>query len=150
MIYSEFLNIANVTENDITADTYDNIIEPMYMATNLSKYDFVKMLNIKEICNTYPNVNKTEKELVKLIAKMRKNLGLRTMHEEENKFIELAKQYCELKGMEYCYEEGIVHEIPLYERGCSMYTGFVARKGNAYLTYKIGKTVEIWKSYIAA
>ena len=103
MMYSEFLNIANVTENDITADTYDNIIEPMYMATTLSKYEFVKMLNIKEICNTYPNANKTEKDLVKLIAKMRKNLGLRTMHEEENKFIELAKQYCELKGMEYCY-----------------------------------------------
>ena len=150
MMYSEFLDIANVTDNDITADTYDNIIEPMYMAINLSKYDFVKMLNIKEICDTYPNVNKTEKELVKLIAKMRKNLGLTTMHEEENKFIALAKQYCELKGMEYCYEEGIVYEIPLYERGCTMYTGFVARKGNAYLTYKIGKTVEICKSYVAA
>ena len=37
MMYSEFLDIANVTENDITAETYDNIIEPMYMATNMSK-----------------------------------------------------------------------------------------------------------------
>ena len=59
MMYSEFLNIANVTENDITADTYDNIIEPMYMVTNLSKYDFVKMLNIKEKTSSLNLLNST-------------------------------------------------------------------------------------------
>lgn len=33
----------------VTTETYDNIIEPMYMATNLSKQDFIKVLNRKAL-----------------------------------------------------------------------------------------------------
>jgi hypothetical protein len=32
---------------EVSTETYDNIIEPMYMATNLSKAEFVKTLNRK-------------------------------------------------------------------------------------------------------
>ena len=150
MMYTEFLNLAKVTENDVSFDTYQNIIEPMYMATNLNKIDFIKMLNIKAIKDMYPNVNKVCKDLVKLIAEMKSLLGHTTMHEQENKFVELAKQFCELRGMEYCYEDGLIYEIPLYERGCTMYTGFVAKMGNAYYTYTIDKKVVISKVYCAA
>ena len=150
MMYTEFLNLAKVTEDDISLATYQNIIEPMYMATNIDKRDFVKTLNIKAIKDMYPNVNKTEKELVKLIAEMKKLLGHAVMHAQENKFIELAKQLCELRGMEYCYEDGIIYEMPLYERGCTMYTGFVAKMSKAYYTYTIDKKVEVKKVYCAA
>lgn len=151
MMYTEFLNLAKVTEDDITAETYDNIIEPMYMATDMNKYEFVEMLNIKAICDKYTNVNKVCRELVKLIAEMKSLLGHTTMHEQENKFVELAKQFCELRGMEYCYEDplSLIYEIPLYERGCTMYTGFVAKMGKDYYTYTIDKTVEVSK-YCAA
>ena len=98
----------------------------------------------------YPNVNKVCKDLVKLIAEMKKLLGYTAMHEQENKFVELAKQFCELQGMEYCYEDGLIYEIPLYERGCTMYTGFVAKMGKAYYTYTIDKKVEVSKIYRAA
>lgn len=45
----------------VSNETYDNIIEPMYMATNLSKQEFVKTLNrkafeVKEVRT--PNVKK--------------------------------------------------------------------------------------------
>ena len=32
---------------EVTSETYDNIIEPMYMATNMSKQEFIKTLNRK-------------------------------------------------------------------------------------------------------
>jgi len=34
---------------EVTNETYDNIIEPMYMATNLSKQEFIKTLNRKAL-----------------------------------------------------------------------------------------------------
>ena len=46
---------------EVTTETYDNIIEPMYMATNLSKRDFVKTLNRKALEHKpvrKPNVKK--------------------------------------------------------------------------------------------
>ena len=44
MMQHEFEQIAGYK---VSQDSYDNIIEPMYMATSLSKSDFVKMLNRK-------------------------------------------------------------------------------------------------------
>lgn len=32
MLYEEFLTITNLTEDDITVWTYENVVEPMYMA----------------------------------------------------------------------------------------------------------------------
>ena len=34
---------------EVTTETYDNIIEPMYMATNLTKREFIKTLNRKAL-----------------------------------------------------------------------------------------------------
>lgn len=55
MMYDEFLELANTTEDKITFRTYNDVIEPMYMGCNLSKADFVKLLNIKKIIGTYDN-----------------------------------------------------------------------------------------------
>lgn len=44
MMHHEFEQLAGY---EVSADDYKNIIEPMYMATNLSKRDFIKSINKK-------------------------------------------------------------------------------------------------------
>ena len=44
MMKHEFEEIAGY---EVSTEDYDNIIEPMYMATNMSKQDFVKTINRK-------------------------------------------------------------------------------------------------------
>lgn len=60
MMKHEFEEIAKIR---VTAEDYDNIIEPMYMATNLSKADFVKTLNLKFFANRVPKAPKNIKKM---------------------------------------------------------------------------------------
>lgn len=46
MMKFEFEKIAGY---EVSQETYDNVIEPMYLATNLSKSEFVKLLNRKAL-----------------------------------------------------------------------------------------------------
>lgn len=46
MMKVEFERLAGI---EVTSETYETIIEPMYMATNLSKADFIKTLNLKQL-----------------------------------------------------------------------------------------------------
>jgi len=46
MMWSEFEELAGYR---VTRETYETVIEPMYMATNLSKRDFVKLINRKAV-----------------------------------------------------------------------------------------------------
>ena len=46
MMHHEFETIAGY---EVSYETYTNIIEPMYMATNLTKQEFVKLLNRKAL-----------------------------------------------------------------------------------------------------
>lgn len=58
MMQREFEEIAGY---EVTAETYDKIIEPMYMSTNLSKTEFVKLLNRKALekkVERKPNIKK--------------------------------------------------------------------------------------------
>ena len=50
MMYKEFEEIAGY---EVSFEDYNNIIEPMYMATNLSKQEFVKCLNRKQFDLNY-------------------------------------------------------------------------------------------------
>ena len=65
MMYSEFLEIAKVSEDKITFKTYAEIIEPMYMGCNLSKQEFINLLNIRKIIETYENPYSIEKQIIK-------------------------------------------------------------------------------------
>lgn len=51
MMKHEFEEIAKI---EVTSEDYDNIIEPMYMATNMSKAEFVKTLNLKFFASRVP------------------------------------------------------------------------------------------------
>ena len=64
MMYSEFLELAKVSEDKITFRTYNDVIEPMYMGCNLSKQEFLNLLNIRKIIATYENPYKIEKQII--------------------------------------------------------------------------------------
>lgn len=137
MMFEEFLKISKLTENDITFKTYSEVIEPMYMANDLSKEEFVSILNLKHIKENYPNVNNVAKKIEKLVAEMRANIGKVSLDKENEEFVELAKEFCKLKGLEYCYESELEYEIPLHKCGCSIFTGFVANDLNNIITYAV-------------
>lgn len=61
MMQKEFEALAGIT---VTTADYDNIIEPMYMATGLSKQDFIKTLNLKLFKNRVPKAPKNIKKML--------------------------------------------------------------------------------------
>lgn len=65
MMYNEFLELANTTEDKITFRTYNDVIEPMYMGCNLSKQEFLNLLNIRKIIETYENPWSITKQIIK-------------------------------------------------------------------------------------
>lgn len=58
MMYSEFIEMSNITECYISPVEYSTLIEPIYMECELSKTDFIALL--KEAFNkiVYPAVEK--------------------------------------------------------------------------------------------
>ncbi|MCM1119336.1 MAG: hypothetical protein NC543_08250 [bacterium] len=46
MMKQEFERLAKI---EVTEETYTKVIEPMYSATDLSKMDFIKLLNLKAL-----------------------------------------------------------------------------------------------------
>lgn len=83
-----------------TAD-YDNIIEPMYMATNLSKADFVQTINRKRF-----EVKKvTERQLVNMLKKDAQHLadicGHCLDYEAEKRMEANARQIAKMHGYDF-------------------------------------------------
>ena len=87
MMYDEFLEIAGVSEDEVTFKAYNDIIEPMYMGCNLDKREFVKYLNIKAVIENTENPTRYAKEIVKA-------------HKEEryDDVIRYVKSYAKLLG----------------------------------------------------
>lgn len=142
MMYEEFLKLAKTDENNITIETYDNVIEPMYKSmytnTNLTKWDFVNMLNIDYIKENFFSPNNVEKEIVAVVEEMRRIADHDDTSEQENKFIKLAKMFCEMKG----YEFGCI-EYEEARNNARINTKFIAKIGNRYERYVVsdGKLV---------
>ena len=65
MLKHEFEELAKI---EVSYDDYKNIIEPMYMATNLSKQDFINTLNLKRFAL------KSKKQLINELKKLAKNI----------------------------------------------------------------------------
>lgn len=61
MMKHEFEELAKIR---VTSADYDNIIEPMYMATNMSKADFIKTLNLKFFASRVPAEPKNIKKML--------------------------------------------------------------------------------------
>ena len=66
MMREEFERLAGY---EVSLEDYENIIEPMYMATEMSKQDFVKCINRKRF-----EVKAEKKQIIKVMA-IRDNSG---------------------------------------------------------------------------
>ena len=76
MMYSEFIELANIPEDKLTYKTYSEVIEPMYMNCNISKQDFVKLINIDTLVRLYDNPYSVKKTIVKEFNQGIKNISL--------------------------------------------------------------------------
>ena len=88
MMWEEFENLAGY---QVSFKDYSEIIEPMYMATNLSKQEFVKCIDKKRFAL------RTDKQLVQEMRKLAKHLmetceGY-TDFDSQKRLEELAKEY---------------------------------------------------------
>lgn len=64
MLYSEFLELSGLTENQVTVETYATVIEPMYQAVpNFSKQQFVELINRNNIVRCFPNIESTLRKM---------------------------------------------------------------------------------------
>lgn len=90
MMWKEFEEIAGY---EVSYETYTKVIEPMYMALpeNITKYDFVKMLDKKAFA--LPTKAQMVKEMKKIANFIFENCGLKSYHEEKEQLNKLAKAY---------------------------------------------------------
>lgn len=76
---------------EVSVSDYDNIIEPMYMATNLNKEEFVKVISKERFAL------KSREELIQEMKKIAEHLKQTCDHftdyEAEEKLKELAEEY---------------------------------------------------------
>lgn len=137
MMWKEFEEIAGY---EVSYEDYTNIIEPMYMATNLSKQEFVKTLNKKAF--VLPTKAQMVREMKKIAKFIFENCGIASYYEEKEKLNKLAKDYAKrFYGIDW------VNDINSYvfcntkygycgyvmDRGCSFpYEVVIGRKNTDY------------------
>lgn len=88
MMKHEFEKLAGY---EVTDEMYDKIIEPMYMSLEVSKQEFVKMLNKKYFA--LPTQNECLNKLKTVARKIYEACGHRTTHDEEAELQELANEF---------------------------------------------------------
>ena len=76
---------------EVTQEDYDKIIEPMYMATNLSKEDFVKCIDRKRFA--LPKRSKIESDIRKIANQIKSVCTHRCFYEEQDQMCELISNY---------------------------------------------------------
>lgn len=144
MMYKEFEEIAGY---EVSYETYINIIEPMYTATNLSKQEFVKLLDKKAFA--LPTQSQMKKEMRKIANFIFENCGRNSYNEEKEALKKLAKEYAKrFYGLDW------VNDIDTYvycntkyaycgyvmERGCSFpYEVVIGRKNTDYEVIELVK-----------
>lgn len=93
MMKYEFEQIAGYEVSD---KDYNEIIEPMYMATNLDKQEFVKTLDKKRFA--LKPLKKIEKEMKQIAKHLNETCNHYTDYEAKDKLNELAQEITERIG----------------------------------------------------
>ena len=100
---------------EVSLDDYNNIIEPMYMATNLNKADFVKCIDKKRFAL------KSQKQIINLIKKEARHLAETCEHytdyESKERIDDLLHELEKRFGGEWFTCNG--YTIPELQRGCT-------------------------------
>ena len=94
MMKHEFEEIAGY---EVSFEDYNNIIEPMYMATNLSKQDFVKTINKKRFA--LKPVSKIVKEMKQIAAQLEETCTHYIDFVAKEKLESLCREYIDRKGL---------------------------------------------------
>ena len=114
MMYEEFIKIAGYK---VSVEDYNNIIEPMYMALDVDKHEFVKLINRKR----FEVVEKTERQYINEIKKIAKVMFEKCGHcstwEEENEIDRLTREMEHKFGFTYVMNKE--YEYPEIQRGCT-------------------------------
>lgn len=137
MMHKEFEELAGY---EVSYETYTNIIEPMYMATNVSKQEFVKMLDKKAFA--LPTQKQMIREMKKIANFLFENCGISSYHEEKNKLDKIAKEYAkrfygidwtnDMNSYVFCNTK-YAYCGHVMERGCSFpYELVIGRKSTDY------------------
>ena len=125
--------LKNLAGYEVSTEDYNNIIEPMYMATNLSKADFVKVIDKKRFAL------KTERQIVTAMKKesrhLREILGHSLDYDSVDKLNDLAAEYVRrfYRGFTWFFNKE--YEYPGY-RGCSYPCELVICSDKTGLVYK--------------
>ena len=88
MMKHEFEKLAGY---EVTTEDYNNIIEPMYMATNLDKAEFVKCISKERFA--LPTKAQMERKMRKIARFIFENAGARYFGDEEQEICDILKDY---------------------------------------------------------
>lgn len=120
MMHEEFERIAGY---EVEYRTYKEIIEPMYMATELSKKEFVKLLDKKAFA--LPTAQELCRKMKKKAQEIFEKCGHVNTFDEEEELDRLAKEYAKRKyAIDWTHDpETYVfftdgYEYPQIGRGC--------------------------------
>lgn len=131
MMKEEFEKIAGY---EVSYEDYNKIIEPMYMATNLSKEDFVQCVNKKRFALT--PLNKMVKDMHEIAYDLMLTCVHYTDYEAYQKLNELVEEYI---GRKYIMSCGYMYNYG-YRQTCR-YPVSVEIYGTK--TYKTVERIEI-------
>ena len=110
MMKNEFEKLAGY---EVTDEMYYNVIEPMYNACPLSKQDFIKLLNKKEIALT--PLNKIYKNMCFLANTIKANCAHFTDYETKEALEKLADEYTKrLHAYNYYIDEAEFNHSTCY------------------------------------
>lgn len=94
MMHNEFEALAGY---EVSFEDYTNIIEPMYMATNLSKEEFVKCIDKKRFA--LKPIHAIEKEMKQIAKQLKETCTHFHDYEAEERLYKLMDEYMERKGL---------------------------------------------------
>ena len=107
---------------EVSQETYDKIIEPMYMAINLDKASFVKLLNKKALAQR--TFSQIWKEMRALAEHLENTCTHYTDGEAREQLHKLAEEWCSMKhGISFHFNEEMKQScfypksITFWERG---------------------------------
>lgn len=92
MMQNEFEALAGY---EVSTEDYNNIIEPMYMATNMSKQEFVKVIDKKRFALT--PLKQIVKEMKKCAESLKETCTHFTDWETKDRLESLTKEYISRK-----------------------------------------------------
>lgn len=121
MMKQEFEAIAGY---EVSTEDYNNIIEPMYMATNLNKLEFVETVNKKRFA--LKTRKQLQNEMKKLATEIAENCEHTAQYDKEEKLDRMAKSYFKrFYGVDwntntnaYCFFNR-EYTMPQLGRGCT-------------------------------